>query len=161
MPRRDSALLIVLMVLGVLALLFFVSLALLSMIVLPRMVKAGNKAKEVTLKANVLTIRNAVEQFYLDTGAYPASLEDLTRAKTDPPKTGNGKAPIPAGSYHGPYLTAPGGIGGSRLPINPYVKPTDPNYGKVSTHWHYQNGVVHPTVPTVGKTSDGTPYTAL
>ena len=130
---------------------------------MPRTPYPTRKPKESTLRAGLHQIRNAIDQFKADTGAYPATLIDLTA------KTGTQvKAKIKPGSYNGPYLPVAGGIGDTGIRINPYavkndlrgnaVIPTDP-----ALHWHYDpiTGTIHPAVPTQGETLDGIPYTEL
>lgn len=41
----------------------------------------GDKAKITATKATLATIKNAVEQYYLETSAYPPDLQTLVRAK--------------------------------------------------------------------------------
>lgn len=124
-PKSNTTLIIVLVILGAFLLICGISAAIIAMIAVPRAMKAGNKAKELTMQADLHMVRNAIEQFYADTGTYPAKLEDLSRAQADAPKTGvsdkGGKVPLPAGSYIGPYLSVSGGIGDTGIPINPYT----------------------------------------
>ncbi len=60
-------------------LIVIVVIAILALIVIPRVMGASRKAKEATLKGNLHEIRNALEQFQADTGGYPttANLIDI------------------------------------------------------------------------------------
>jgi len=103
-------------------------IAILALIVVPRLLGAGRKAKESALKGNLQQLRNTIEQFQSDTGIYPAALSDLVAtAGSDPTGT-------PADSYKGPYLTPKGGIGGTGLPKNPFSSQTS---ATVTDHWLY------------------------
>jgi hypothetical protein len=127
-------------------------------LLIPRLMGAARQAKESTLRANLLRLRSAVAAFQADTGVYPARLEDVV-ATTAPATgiTGTGiAAPIPGGSYKGPYLTVIGGIAGKGLPKNPFVADADTT---VSHHWTYASGNV--TSAITGATLDGVSYTAL
>jgi type II secretion system protein G len=137
-------------------LIVIVVIAILALIVIPKLMGAARQAKESTLKANLQRIRSSVAQFQADTGVYPAAIADVVAGTA--PTAGAGGASIPAGSYKGPYLTAKGGIGGNGLPMNPFVAATD---GTVSDHWTYAtaDGSVSSTV--TGTTVDGVSYTAL
>jgi len=142
-------------------LIVIVVIAILALIVIPRVMSAGRKARESTLRANLHQLRNAIEMFQADTGVYPTSLDDLTVAVADAPATGAGGASIPAGSYQGPYLSVSGGIGTTGIPVNPFKHPSDADYTTASAHWTYADGIVHPTVPTEGSTLDGLLYSEL
>jgi len=95
-------------------LIVIVVIAILALIVIPRVMSAGRKARESTLRANLHQLRNALEQFQADTGLYPSDLIDITAAKSDPPTTGVNEdgdtETIPSGSYQGPYLSVSGGM---------------------------------------------------
>jgi len=102
------------------------------------------KLKE--FKGNTHEIRNALEQFQADTGAYPTRLADLVTsvaATTGIDLTGK-VVPISPGSYNGPYLSTTGGIDGSRIPVNPYGPPLIGKAGAdIDAHWEYSRGIVH------------------
>jgi general secretion pathway protein G len=149
-------------------LIVIVVIAILALIVIPRVMSAGRKARESTLRANLHQLRNALEQFQADTGLYPSELIDLTAAKSDPPVTGVNEdgdtETIPSGSYQGPYLSVSGGIGTTGIPVNPFKHPSDADYTDETAHWSYGvegPGIVHPAVPTEGNTLDGLPYSSL
>lgn len=145
----SSILLIVLIVLGIAGLLAFLFMAFATKVVLPRLMSAGREAHESTLKSNTQQIRNAIEQFRADTGSYPVTLTDMVLPKDIAPQdgvsAGGERIPLPAGSYNGPYLTAPDGIGG--IPINPFKSSQEKDYADIDAHWMYKYGIVRPTVP--------------
>jgi len=119
---------------------------------------------ESGLRAGLHQIRNAIEAFKTDTGVYPAALTDLSAADA-----GGVKAKIKPGSYKGPYLSIPGGIGKTGIPRNPFLSPRVPldqsgiDEMQIESHWTYdaREGVVHPAFPREGTTYDDTPYSEL
>ena len=97
-------------------LIVIVVIAILALIVIPRLLGAGRKAKEASLKGNLHELRNVIQQFEADLGDYPASLAQVV-ATTAP--TGNGGRGIsldPSG-YKGPYLRTADGA----LPKDPFT----------------------------------------
>lgn len=151
-------------------LIVIVVIAILALIVIPRVMGASRKAKEATLRANLQLIRSGLERFQADCGCYPSALTALVVAQASAPTAGVDDAgtavTIPAGSYKGPYLNASGGIPNTTskgLPINPFVdmSATTPDPTALATHWTLTNGVVTPTVPASGATLDGINYQDL
>lgn len=51
--------------------------ALLLSIITPRYIHQTTRAQEVSLKENLTTVRNAIDQYYSDKGFYPISLQEL------------------------------------------------------------------------------------
>lgn len=51
--------------------------ALLLSIIAPRYIQQTDRAKEVSLKENLSTVRHSIDQYYSDKGIYPASLQEL------------------------------------------------------------------------------------
>lgn len=147
-------------------LIVIVVIAILALIVIPRIMGAARRAKESTLRGNLHEIRTAVGHFEADCGCYPASLQDLLLTKANEPTAGIDDAgtsvPIPSGSYEGPYFTVGGGLAGSGMPVNPFqtTAANKDNINDVGTHWTYTNGRVSCAVPT-GTTVDKTPYSEL
>ncbi len=124
------------------------------------------QALESTLKDNLRELRNAIEQFQADTGAYPARLLDLVA--TTAPKVGvdldGHQINIPAGCYKGPYLEPHGGINNTGIPLNPFVdlRAVQPDPNDVTTHWAYKNALVHVAAGRpAGQTQDGIPINQL
>jgi type II secretion system protein G len=156
-------------------LIVIVVIAILSLIVIPKLMGASRKAKDATLKANLHIIRQAVEQFQADTGMYPSTLNDLTYAMADEASVmgyavveGEGAAQeetVPAGTYKGPYLKASGAvIAGTKVPVNPYIDEGD-STGEtaIALHWNYTidtdgEGVVKPVMGTVTTDAEGKQY---
>lgn len=113
-------------------LIVIVVLAVLAAIVIPKFSDSSARGKESSLKTDLKLVRNAVELFKNDTGAYPAALSDL--AATAAPASGKDSAAatktITAADFKGPYLTS---------------VPTDPVSGSALTY--------SVTAGTVGKVS--------
>ena len=112
-------------------LIVIVVIAILALIVIPRLLGAGRKAKEATLRGDLHQIRNAIQQFEADCGDYPSSLAQLMTQ----PGAGNGGTGIAldVNGWQGPYLRTPDG----NMPKDPF---TDS-----STTWSYtaNTGDVH------------------
>jgi len=149
-------------------LIIVVIIAILALVIIPRVRGVIRMSRDSTLRANLHHIRTAIDEFASDTGVFPTELIDLIAPKPDPPRTGideNGDtATVPSSSYHGPYLTVAGGIGATGIPINPFKRPTDADFEDETTHWAYgatHPGSVHPAVPVEGNTVDGVPYSEL
>jgi type II secretion system protein G len=124
-------------------------IAILALIVVPKLMGAARKGRESALKSNLQQLRNAIEQFQSDTGEYPDTLADLVAATE-----GDVDATVPTGSYKGPYLSTRGGIGGAGLPLNPFA---DPKSTTLTDHWNYDNATGEVTCPDAysGSTMDG------
>ena len=126
-------------------LIVIVILAVLAAIAIPRFMDSGTRSKEASLKGDLKLLRNAIELFHNDTGAWPSATSDLT--VTTAPSAGKDNAgaakTILAADYKGPYMQA---------------VPTDPVSGTAFTY--------STTSPTVGKVTssasgnglDGTAY---
>jgi general secretion pathway protein G len=112
-------------------LIVIVVIAILALIVIPRLLGAGRKAKEATLRGDLHQIRNAIQQFEADCGDYPSSLDQLMTQ----PAAGDGGTGIAldVNGWQGPYLRTPDG----NMPKDPF---TDS-----STTWSYtaSSGDVH------------------
>ncbi len=54
-------------------------IATLASIAAPRYFNSLENSREVALRANLKAMREAIDQFYQDTGKWPASLEDLVK----------------------------------------------------------------------------------
>jgi general secretion pathway protein G len=55
--------------------------ALLLTIAAPEFLSNVNKAKEAVLKEDLFTLRDAIDKYYGDKGAYPTSLDDLVTGR--------------------------------------------------------------------------------
>ena len=56
-------------------------IATLASIAAPRYFNSLENSREVALRANLKAMREAIDQFYQDTGKWPASLEDLVKVR--------------------------------------------------------------------------------
>ncbi|UCH36374.1 MAG: type II secretion system protein [Armatimonadota bacterium] len=115
-------------------LIVIVVVAILAMIVIPRILSAGRRGREASLKADLKQLRDAIERFEANTAAWPPSLTDLVAADgaaISADADGRGMS-VDRSAYDGPYLrTADGG-----LPADPFTGAAD---------WAYDNstGEVH------------------
>jgi general secretion pathway protein G len=104
-------------------LIVIVVIAILALIVIPRLLGAGRKAKEAALRGDLHQLRNSVQQFEADCGDYPAALADLMTAPAAGSNGGTGVA-LDVTAWQGPYLrTADGG-----LPVDPFTTAADWTY---------------------------------
>jgi general secretion pathway protein G len=89
-------------------LIVIIIIAVLAAIAIPKFANSGVRGKESALRADLKLYRNAIELFKNDTGAYPASLNDL--AATSAPANGKDAAgankAITAADWKGPYVQA-------------------------------------------------------
>lgn len=56
-------------------------IATLLMLVVPRYFKSVDRSKEVVLRENLSTLRDALDKYYADAGRYPDSLDELVAKK--------------------------------------------------------------------------------
>jgi type II secretory pathway pseudopilin PulG len=124
----------------------FTLIEMLMLIVIPRLLSAGRRAKESALRGDLQQLRNGIQHFEADCGAWPPLLTDLmvTDSSTIGDTDGNGIAVDKTG-YKGPYLRT----GDGNLPNDPFTGAGD---------WDYDNttGDVH-SVSTL-TALDGTNY---
>lgn len=112
-------------------------IAILSVIVIPRLMAAGRRAKEAQLVANLNRMRYSIERFQADTGLYPAVLTDIVAPNVESLQTPG----IPQNTFKGAYISTEGGMPDSGLPYNPFVDSSDTDYHH---HWKYDS--THGTV---------------
>lgn len=100
------------------------------------------RAKEATLRGNLLSLRTAIQLFEAGCGDYPAKLEDLTLTELDAgTKGGKGVVLDPNGwAKNWPFLETPDG----KLPIDPFTGKAD---------WKYE--------PAKGEIHSSSPFTAI
>lgn len=114
-------------------------IAVLAAIAIPRFSNSSTRSKESALRAELRTLRNAVELFRNDTGVFPTTLADL--AATSAPANGldasGNSTAITAADWKGPYIQT----------VN-----TDPVSGAAFTY-----GTTSPNVGRV-TSSAGAPY---
>lgn len=121
--------------------------AALAMMVIPRLVGAQRKAKEVQLRGNLKMVRDAIERFEANTGAWPPQLTDVfakNGAAISANFDGRGGL-VDRKAYDGPYMAAPE----ASLPLDPFTQLPD---------WVYNNttGAVHSNSNLCA--INGTPY---
>ncbi len=124
-----------------------VVLAVLAAVVLPKFVNSGQRSKESALKSDLNLLRNAVQLFKTDTGAFPKTLSDLS-ATSAPAKgldSGGADATITASDWHGPYID---------------TLPKDPVSGSDFTYTATSPGVGTVKSSATGNGQDGTAYSS-
>jgi type II secretion system protein G len=118
-------------------LIVIVVIAILALIVIPRLLGAGRKAKEASLRGDLHQLRNAVQQFEADCGDYPAALTDIMAPDGDSLSSGTGGngVDLDTEGYQGPYLHTADG----NLPLDPFQDQS------VAATWTYDAplGAVH------------------
>jgi prepilin-type N-terminal cleavage/methylation domain-containing protein len=122
-------------------------IAILAMIIIPRVMAAARRAKETQLRGNLKQIRDAIERFEASMAAWPPALSDVMApdgASISADFDGNGGS-VDRSAYDGPYLTT----GDHQLPLDPVTKARD---------WNYDNstGAVHSS--STQTALDGTQY---
>jgi general secretion pathway protein G len=122
-------------------LIVIVVIAILALIVIPRLLGAGRKAKEATLRGDLHQIRNSIQQFEADCGDYPGSLAELMDPGPSLGSTGGTGIALDVAGWQGPYLRTPDGA----MPKDPF---TDS-----STTWAYD--------PPTGNVTSGSTLTAI
>jgi len=132
-------------------LIVIVVIAILALIVIPRVMGAGRKAKEATLRSNLQRMRASISQFNADTGVWPNALGDVVAA------AGSNPTGAPTGTYKGPYLTPNGGVANTGIPMNPFTTPT----AALASHWTYTTADGSIISAVTGTTLDGVAYTQL
>ena len=127
-------------------LIVIVVIAILALIVIPRLLGAGRKAKESALRGDLQQLRNSIQQFEADCGDFPAALAGLMTAPAAGSNGGNGIA-LDTGAWKGPYMRTPD----NNLPKDPFTG---------SANWTYTatSGDVHSAATLTGL--DGTAYSA-
>jgi len=113
-----------------------VIIAILALIIIPRLMGASRRAKESTLRDQLHSLRTGLALFHADCGLYPVGLFDIVAASAPArgiDDNGNQQA-LPSSVYRGPYMVPSGGINGTGIPANPFVSQaiTDP-----AQHWVY------------------------
>jgi len=115
-------------------LIVIVIIAILAMIVIPRLAAVGRRGKEASLRADLKQIRDAVERFEANTAAWPPTLGDLMAANgaaISADADGRGLS-VDRSGYEGPYLRT----GDSGLPVDPFTAAADWNYDSATGQVH-------------------------
>jgi prepilin-type N-terminal cleavage/methylation domain-containing protein len=128
-------------------LIVIVVIAILALIVIPRLMGAARRSKEASLRADLKQLRDAIERFEGSCAAWPPALSDIMAANgtaISADADGRGISVDRAG-YDGPYLVTSGG----QLPKDPFTGASD---------WTYNSstGEVHSSSTLAGL--DGTTY---
>lgn len=79
------------------------ALAVVSSIVLPRLLSSSTRAKEIELKADLGMLRGAIEAFRSDTGHFPRTLGDLSATDATQVRLADG-AVVGRDDWRGPYV---------------------------------------------------------
>ena len=109
-------------------------IAIMAMLVIPRIMAAQRRAKETQLRGNLKQLRDAIELFEATSAAWPPSLADIMAADGDA-ISGNfdGRGGwVDRNAYAGPYIRT----GDGTLPKDPFT---------MAANWNYDNatGDVH------------------
>jgi len=121
-------------------LIVIVVIAILALIVIPRLLGAGRKAKEATLRGDLHQLRNAIQQFEADCGDYPLEISHLMTVP-GAGSLGGTSLMLDVAGWQGPYLRTPD----NNLPEDPFTES--------STTWAY--------TPNTGHVQSGSTLTAL
>ena len=105
-------------------------LGILAAIVIPQFSSASDEANANALKTDLRQIRQQIEIYRQEHGAYPELLEFASQMTMATDKAGNTAAVGTAGFPYGPYLT--------KVPKNPFVGTSTIGNGAVgSSAWYY------------------------
>lgn len=115
-------------------LIVIVVIAILAVIVIPRVLAATRRSKEASLSANLKQMRDGIERFEANTAAWPPSLADLMAADGSAISgdvDGRGMS-VDRSAYDGPYLRT----GDDNLPNDPFTAAADWNYNNSTGEIH-------------------------
>jgi general secretion pathway protein G len=115
-------------------LIVIVVIAILALIVIPRLLGAGRKAKEATLRGDLHQLRNSIQQFEADLGDYPSDISELMTQPADG-TTGGGGIALDVNGWQGPYLRTPDG----GLPKDPFTD-SGTTWSYTASTGHVQSG---------------------
>jgi type II secretion system protein G len=118
-------------------LIVIIVIAILALIVIPRLMNAGDRARASVYHSNMAEIQSALEQFHADTGVYPSTLADLYQTSSAGlSSTTTGYTNWSASNFNPPYLKAITGITTTiLLPVNPYIANTGSS--TIASNWTY------------------------
>ena len=128
-------------------LIVIVVIAILAMIVIPRLMGAGRKAKEAALRGDLHQLRNAIQQFEADCGDYPSALSQVMTQPTTGSAGGQGIA-LDVNAWQGPYLRTPD----NGLPKDPFTES--------GTTWSYTASTGHVTSGSTLTAINGEAYSS-
>ncbi len=124
-------------------LIVIIIIAVLAAIAIPKFSNSSQRSKESSLRANLKLVRNAIDLFRADTGAFPANMAGLTTSTTAGLSTAAAACTIAATDWRGPYLQA---------------VPVDPVSGSAMTYGTSAADVGNVKSSATGNGLDGTPY---
>ena len=109
-------------------------IAILAMLVVPRLMGAHRRAKEAQLRGNLKQLRDSIERFEATSAAWPPSLSDVMAVDGDA-ISGNfdGRGGwVDRSAYDGPYIQT----GDGNLPNDPFTQAADWNYNNATGDVH-------------------------
>jgi general secretion pathway protein G len=124
-------------------LIVIIIIAVLAAIAIPKFSNSSQRSKESSLRANLKLVRNAIDLFRADTGAFPATMAGLTASTTAGLSAAAATCTIAATDWRGPYLQA---------------VPVDPVSGTAMTYGTATSNVGTVTSSATGNGLDGTAY---
>jgi general secretion pathway protein G len=124
-------------------LIVIIIIAVLAAIAIPKFSNSSQRSKESSLRANLKLVRNAIDLFRADTGAFPASFAGLTASTTAGLNASAVACTIAATDWRGPYLQA---------------VPVDPVSGSAMTYGTAAADVGTVKSSATGNGLDGTAY---
>ncbi len=124
-------------------LIVIIIIAVLAAIAIPKFSNSSQRSKESSLRANLKLVRNAIDLFRADTGAFPANMAGLTTSTTAGLSAAAAACTIAATDWRGPYLQA---------------VPVDPVSGSAMTYGTSAADVGNVKSSATGNGLDGTPY---
>lgn len=80
-----------------------VALAVVSAVLLPKMMCSNTRGKEIALRSDLKMLRGAIQAFYVDTGHYPCALRDLAETDVTQVRVSGGRK-VPKADWYGPYI---------------------------------------------------------
>ncbi len=124
-------------------LIVIIIIAVLAAIAIPKFSNSSQRSKGSSLRANLKLVRNAIDLFRADTGAFPATMAGLTASTTSGLSAAAAACTIAATDWRGPYLQA---------------VPVDPVSGSAMTYGTAAADVGTVKSPASGNGLDGTAY---
>jgi len=124
-------------------LIVIIIIAVLAAIAIPKFSNSSQRSKESSLRANLKLVRNAIDLFRADTGAFPANMTGLTTSTTAGLSAAAAACTIAATDWRGPYLQA---------------VPVDPVSGSAMTYGTSAADVGTVKSSATGNGLDGTAY---
>ena len=126
-------------------LIVIIIIAVLAAIAIPKFSSSSQRSKESSLRANLKLVRNAIDLFRADTGAFPANMAGLTTPTTAGLSAAAAACTIAATDWRGPYLQA---------------IPVDPVSGSAMTYGTAAADVGTVKSSATGNGIDGTAYSS-